>query len=581
MFDREEFEKNLEKMTTQSKFIQYILETIGRTVPQADAWAVLPFKEETKQLVLLYENTRNYDFFPSAIYLTYKEGFEGLAILKKKPVIFDDFRKAVESRVVRFFHPPNAHVHSVIAVPIIFHERIIGAISIYFRGEKAQIEEHVDGLLSLAELVARPMEEILFAGYVNEQSRILSRSLLHVERIVNNFPLIAKFSDSRTTMKMVLDAIRTVVDYHACGIFEYIPRESRVAMHTEVNIDPKKYNRRLETDLMNNPLIDIITNRKDYLEEVDPGKLRKLGDYRSAVGICIECGKEQPVALVLLHSQRNRYNKFHQEYLKRFAPLFSIICEKEQSERNLEQKQGKILAGDLALILAHEIRNQLNFSINAAKDLQQYFIANKDVLEKHIQNGFDYRNYKKRADLIAEGDKTTKQVLESFIEVTGYRAYLSNETDINLLIKRVIRLLESEAIDKGIAIRTELASDLPPVRTDTSKLQRIITNLVINAIQALSRKNEIVVSSHYNPADRKFPVMIKVNDNGPGISVRIIDKIFEPYFTTKPAGSGLGLAICKRFAEDIGAEIKVDSILNRGTTFALSLPLAREVKHAK
>jgi len=332
MFDVDEFRRNIDSITTQTRFYQYILETIPKLVPDVQAWSILPFKAETKQLVLLFENARNYDFFPSAKYLSYKEGFEGLAILKKDAVINDDFRRAVEEHQIKFLCQPNSACTSALVVPIIQGERIVGALSLYFVGPMQIPQRRLPDVASFAKQIARPMEELIRAGFVEEQSRVADRALRNLDTIVGNFPAISSGANWRASLDMILHSIRTVIDYSACGVFSYLSSESRIKVEAQMHLNMDRF-KRLEFDLAHNPIIDIISNHTEYLEEKYPTKLQQLGDFHSAVGICINCGKEHDVALLLMHEQSFRYNRFHIEYLKRFAPLFSLFARRERPNR--------------------------------------------------------------------------------------------------------------------------------------------------------------------------------------------------------------------------------------------------------
>ena len=578
MFDVDEFKRNLNSVNTQTRFYQYILETIPPIVPEMQAWAILPFKAETKQLILLFENTRNYDFFPSAKYLSYKEGFEGLAILKKEAVIEDDFRVAVEEHKVKFLCQPNSGCSSALVIPIIQSERIVGALSLYFVGPIQVPQKYLSEVASFAKQIAYPMEELIRSGFVEEQSRVTDRTLRNIDTIVGNFSAISAGANWRASLDMILHSIRAVIDYSASGVFSYLPNESRIKVEAQMHLNMDRF-KRLEFDLAFNPIIDILSNRSEYLEEKHPTKLQQLGDFHSAVGICIACGKGHDVALLLMHEQSFRYNRFHVEYLKRFAPLFSLVCEKKEAELSLETTQAKVMAGELTPMMMHEIRNLLNYSMNQAGRFQEFLIAHWDGLSHLLERPEELQDYRLMVDSMIEGQKNTKQLLDRYLEMTGQSKSPEQrqKIDLNETIRKVASLLLSEAKDKGVLLKTELPANLPKVSTDSNKLQRILMNLILNAIQVLSKGKEIRVSTSYDPGDTKLPLRIQVKDNGPGISTHHLEKIFQPYFTTKKGGTGLGLPVCKQFAREIGGTLQVDSILHRGATFTVCLPIKLEV----
>lgn len=117
-------------------------------------------------------------------------------------------------------------------------------------------------------------------------------------------------------------------------------------------------------------------------------------------------------------------------------------------------------------------------------------------------------------------------------------------------------------------------AEVPPIRTDPTKLGQILLNLVFNAAQAFETYDERNVISLRIDCPAAQEVRVSVSDNGPGISREQLDRIFEPFFTTKSQGLGLGLAICQTLATSLDAKLGVESMLGKGTTFVLQL-LAR------
>jgi len=135
----------------------------------------------------------------------------------------------------------------------------------------------------------------------------------------------------------------------------------------------------------------------------------------------------------------------------------------------------------------------------------------------------------------------------------------------------------------NIKAHTEIAADLWPVRADRGQLSHVLANLIINAKQAMPEGGNLFIDAENSgqvegaasPLDGDF-VVIRIRDQGVGISEKFIDKIFDPYFSTKQSGSGLGLAIVHAVVSKHNGHIRVESIPDVGTTFTLSLPADRE-----
>ena len=581
MIDFDELGYNMRLIQTQTKLNNYLLEMIPRIVPEVTAWSVLPFKPRTKQLVLLYENTRNYDFFSKPKYFGYNDGFEGLAIQQKTTIINSNFKKAIQDHQLKMVYQANVAVNSVLVQPIINSEKIIGVFSLYFENLADNLNEYTVELSKFAQLVGPNLESSINEGFIDEQSRIVKKSVATADKLVSTLSNLVLYAEWQSSMEMILESIKAVVDYTACGICSYYPKQGKIELEANRNINQYKFER-IKFDLEQNPIVDIIVNQTDYLTLKPPGKLLGLGSFRSAIGISLNCGKGHNLALLLLHEQSARYNKYHHEFLKKYASLFTIVCEKRDVEKTFEMTQRKILSGELAPMMAHEIRNLLHSSLNATHDCQEKLNGN-GALEDKSENTLIKDEYiKNRIDIIVDGLENTKQIMERYIAVTGKQVLTSGcqYADINETVRKVLTLLKAEAIDKGIEIKVEYSSDDFQINTDWEKVERILANLVLNAIQALSKRQHINVLVKVDKSQTQWPVSIKVIDNGPGISVNHIEKIFDPYYSTKKGGTGLGLAVCKLFTSHLSGKLVVDSVINRGTTFTLYLPQKTEVSHA-
>src|SRR5262249_44543589 len=145
--------------------------------------------------------------------------------------------------------------------------------------------------------------------------------------------------------------------------------------------------------------------------------------------------------------------------------------------------------------------------------------------------------------------------------------------DIDEAIREVIALAEGEARRNSVALRTELADDLPPVVGDRVQLQQVVLNLVMNAIEAMSsvadRPRHLLIRSCRHESDQ---VLVALQDSGVGIEPESLKKIFDTFYTTKPQGIGMGLAIARSIIENHGGRLW--AVLNDGPgmTFQFALP---------
>jgi signal transduction histidine kinase len=140
----------------------------------------------------------------------------------------------------------------------------------------------------------------------------------------------------------------------------------------------------------------------------------------------------------------------------------------------------------------------------------------------------------------------------------------------------VVRLLETEALEKSVRFELEISDREIPVLGDEAKLEQVCLNIMINAIQAMPLGGVLKVSVHRRATGNRDLAEVAFADSGEGIPAENIPHLFDPYFTTRPDGTGLGLAIADRIVADHGGSILVASPPGEGATLTVRLPVAPE-----
>jgi len=140
---------------------------------------------------------------------------------------------------------------------------------------------------------------------------------------------------------------------------------------------------------------------------------------------------------------------------------------------------------------------------------------------------------------------------------------------LNEVVEKTIELLRPELENRGLHVKTKLQSRLPFAPLDLTQMQQVLVNLVKNAMQAMTRGGTLSLQT----SEGSDGVWLSVADTGGGIPQDQINRIFEPFFTTKKKGSGLGLMIVQRIIRAHGGRIELESLVGRGTTFRIWLPL--------
>src|ERR1700724_2545259 len=178
----------------------------------------------------------------------------------------------------------------------------------------------------------------------------------------------------------------------------------------------------------------------------------------------------------------------------------------------------------------------------------------------------------KELKIIEQHVRTCRELLTMWEGYGNGEASPPKAVSVSGTLREILKGLASVADQKGVAFRVTICDDPCVLLGDALQLNRAIQNVLINAIQACPEKSGIVTVSC---TQKDFYVDLRVEDNGPGIPAGQLNKVFDPYFTTKQAksGTGLGLYITKKVVEDHNGSIKVESTTGTGTVFTIRLPL--------
>jgi two-component system NtrC family sensor kinase len=254
--------------------------------------------------------------------------------------------------------------------------------------------------------------------------------------------------------------------------------------------------------------------------------------------------------------------------------IIQSLYEAEQTHaraiQRLEETARLASLGRLAAGVAHEINNPLAI-INEKAGLIKDFMTFKEEYkhDKRLESLID--------SVLASVERCgaiTKQLL-GFARHTEVKV---STVPIRKIIGDVLSFLEKEASYRNITLNLEIPDDLPPLVTDRGKVQQIFLNLINNAFQAVGDGGRITIAASRLDAGK---IAVSVSDNGCGISDENLQKIFDPFFSTKrdSGGTGLGLSITYGLVQRLGGQIAAGSELGKGTTFTVTLPIeTKEVR---
>jgi len=247
--------------------------------------------------------------------------------------------------------------------------------------------------------------------------------------------------------------------------------------------------------------------------------------------------------------------------LGELAAVFNRMTEDlvQQKERTLQAERVAAWR-ELARRLAHELKNPL-FPL-------QVTVENLVRAREKSPAMFEEVFRESTSTLLAE-ISNLKTIIGRFSEFAKMPQPQRTPTQLNDVVHTALRVFEAQLREKKqISIRTELQTDLPEISADPELLHRVLSNLILNAIDAMPEGGEMAVRTR----TRDGFVELSVSDTGSGLTVEECERLFTPYYTTKQHGTGLGLAIVQSVVSDHGGKISVESVKDQGTTFRIELP---------
>lgn len=252
------------------------------------------------------------------------------------------------------------------------------------------------------------------------------------------------------------------------------------------------------------------------------------------------------------------------------AMFFKDLTHVEQMEERERLRDRLAAVGEMAATMAHEIKNPLAGIEVMAGLLRRQVPENPAALTLV-------------ADIISETKMANAIVQEVLEFVRPVRLQLETAS-LRGVLQSAIATADSKAARGDIAVRVEMADDLPLVTGDRLQLTQVFANLLINAYEAMAGQGSVMLAARLaadtddgalapDGIEPVPTVVVDVSDDGPGLPPETTDRIFDPFFTTKPQGSGLGLAIVRKIVDAHDGRIDVRGNTGRGTCFRVTLPV--------
>lgn len=235
-----------------------------------------------------------------------------------------------------------------------------------------------------------------------------------------------------------------------------------------------------------------------------------------------------------------------------------------EEQRELHLRQEKIHAiRRLAGEIAHGIKNPLSIINNSSYYLEKHIPDDKSDLKKHIQ-------------IIREEITRSDSILNQVMNYSKLSSVKLIKLNVNQVLEKTLEEIHIHTAFPQIKIEKKFQRNLPPFFFDEGHLRQILLNLIINAAEAVmekKNKSEMGLLTLSTLLGETGNLVVSISDNGVGIDPKSMEKIFNPFFTTKEKGTGLGLSIVKNLVETYDGFIEVHSEIGKGSTFTIQLPI--------
>ena len=250
------------------------------------------------------------------------------------------------------------------------------------------------------------------------------------------------------------------------------------------------------------------------------------------------------------------------------------ITEKRKLQEHVIRSQKLDSLGLLAGGIAHDFKNIITAVLTHAAVLRRLL-----PVDEAVQRG---------VKMIEDAARRASQMVSNLLSFSRKETLEKAPTDLNRVVRDTVQLLEHTCQDRAVSVRVRTKEGLPAFPGDRIHIEQAITNLVLNALDAMPGGGELTITTGLLDACKRdvtgllLPgpgtyVTLKITDTGTGISRNIVDRIYDPFFTTKEdgKGTGLGLAMVYGIVKGHNGEIQVDSSEGKGTTFSLYFPAAQ------
>jgi len=506
------------------------------------------------------------------------EGITGNCFLLKEPIVVPDVRK--DSRYIAGV--PGTL--SEIAVPLKFKDEIIGVLNLESPTINAYTEEHLRILESFASLTSIAIRNATLYEEIKrrfEEMRILNE--------ISNVSISTL--DLKKLYKILSKKIMEIfnVDTYYLAVCDYGKDEIAFPFFFDrgkpIKMKPIKISQSkgLTGWIINNKKPIMFNDYDREKDSLPVSPLVIIKPSQSYIGVPV-MSKGKVLGVISIQSyKKNAFSQWHFDFLKTVANQIALSLENaklfgdvKEALRKLKESQKKIIETEKmrALgIVSAGIAHQFNNILSA-------ILARAQLLSKKV----DDPEIKKNLEIIEKASLGGAEIVRRLLGFSRAEEKVTLENvEVKKPIEEAIQLTEmkwkneAQAMGKRVEIIKEIEEGVY-VKGNSSELREVFVNLILNSVEAIEKEGFIKISSF--PKGNR--VLIEIEDNGKGIPESDIDKVFDPFYTTKGvSGTGLGLSFAYGVIKKFKGEIKIESKVGRGTKVSISLPMGRMVKEGE
>ena len=480
------------------------------------------------------------------------EGVTGWVAQNNTPLLVPDVTG--EERYVNV----DEAIRSELAVPLIVEGETLGVVNVNSAQVGAFTQADLELLIMLTSQSAQVIRNARLFDTVRQRAEELGALFTVGKSIAGTLNL------ERVLPQVVEEAAR-LMNTQICSLM-LLSEDGRELIIEAVYGGSPDYTDR-ENLQVNETLIGKVIRAKRPLTVMD---VREEEGYRhpdlaSREGLCsllsvpmIARGRAIGV-LNTYKSTRHRFSESEIQLLSSMADLAAIAIENARLYEQmmvLEERIRRIeksgVLGELAVGVAHEIRNPLTIIKMLVHGLRAEYAENQDM------------------GIIGSEIDRMNGIVTRFLNYARPAESVSEEVDLNGLLDDTVRLVGHRIERQRIEVERRYEA-LPNVQADPDKIEQVLLNLLLNALDAMPEGGGLVLTTYTAGTN----VEVRIQDTGPGIPAEIRNRLFQPFVTTKSDGLGLGLSIVRRLADEHHGEVCVETDEGTGTAFILTLPIGR------